>query len=643
MCGIAGMISLTPGRGVSGEPIRRMTDSMAHRGPDGSGLWISPNGRVGLGHRRLAIVDLSDAGRQPMSNDDATVVVTFNGEIYNFRELRRELESDGFRFRSESDTEVLVYLYERHGASMVEKLDGDFAFAIWDERARSLFLARDRFGVKPLYFASLGGDFYFASEIRALLEGSLVRPAIDEESLYHYLTYLAVPAPGTLLQGIRKLRAAETMTISLAGGPASFTTSTYWRPLPGQYAIDSANLDDQLSDLFHRSVKKRLMSDVPVGVLFSGGVDSTLNAVHFDALIRPEKVRTFFVGMPGNDYFDSEIAWSRRMAEKLGTEHHEVLISEQDMLETASAIAKFQDEPLADPVCVPLYFVSRLARSTGTIVLHAGEGADEIFCGYDNYRKYLRYHQRYWRPFSLLPSLIGTMGHSLLRWSNTPRNRKLADAFRRQARRQPFFLGGAIAYYEDEKRSILSPDFRRRTAGLDSTDVVMPLYKEIEQAAPEATFLQKITFIELQLRLPELLLMRVDKMSMAHSIEVRVPFLDRELVDFSLSVPEGFKLRDGVSKEPLKRLAAASVGRDAVYRKKSGFGVPIHSWFHRELGSEMRSMLLSAGEWQSFFDVRAVQKRLDRGPSSVNEAFQLWVIYNLMVWHEHVGSVSVAA
>src|SRR5439155_6883857 len=271
--------------------------------------------------------------------------------------------------------------------------------------------------------------------------------------------------------------------------------------------------------------------------------------------------------------------WARAIAAKIGTEHHEITISEDNLLATARTLACQQDEPLSDPVCVPLYFVAHLAKETGTTVLHAGEGADELFCGYDNYRRVLRSHARLWRPLERMPSLVSWLGFHVLRRMRSPRSRKVADALRRRALGQELFMSGAIAYYEDEKSAVLAPDFRRRHSGLDSFDVVADLYHRIESRYPAATLLQKMTFIELQLRLPELLLMRVDKMTMAHAVEVRVPFLDRDVIDFALSVPDSFKLRDGISKEPVKRLASQRVGHAVVYRPKTGFGVPISEWF----------------------------------------------------------------
>jgi len=636
MCGVAGLVGLAAGDRVQMDLLRAMADSLRHRGPDGHGYWVSGEGNVGLAHRRLAIVDLSDAARQPMSSADGTVHVTFNGEIYNFRELRSELEGKGYRFRSQSDTEVLVNLYSEAGDSAIDRLDGDFALGLWDERRKRLLLARDRAGVKPLYYCELDGLFLFASEIKALLQCSAVPRELDEESLYHYLTYLVVPPPRTLLRNVFKLPAASVLTLELNHG---WRTRRYWEPLPGRVTPDRRDLDGQLQTLFQRSVAKRLMSDVPVGALFSGGVDSVLNTASFRELVAPQRVKTFHVSMAGAPPLADEREWARKMAARLGTEHYETIIDEGDLIATAETLAHFQDEPISDPVCVPLYFVAKLARDAGVTVLHAGEGADEIFCGYENYRRFIQSYTWLWPPLRRLPAAVSWLGFQALRRTASARGRKVADVLRRRALGQELFMSGAVAYYEDEKAAVLAPGFRERHPGLDSFDVVADLYRRIEEQAPRATILQKMTFIELQLRLPELLLMRVDKMAMAHGVEVRVPFLDRDLLDFALSLDESFKLRDGVAKEPIKRLAARYVDRESVYRPKTGFGAPIQSWFRSGLGAHMLTLLEEdRGEVGRYFDIPELQRRLTRRPRTVNEAFQLWVIYNLLNWRRAILS-----
>lgn len=635
MCGICGVISLSPNLRAQPEHLEAMTSAMAHRGPDDAGVWISPDGRVGLGHRRLSIIDLSPAGHQPMAGPRDELWVTFNGEIYNYRELRPDLEARGYPFRSHSDTEVLLALYERHGPGMLPHLDGDYGFGIWDQRRRELFLARDPAGVKPVYYVRAGGYFLFASEIKALLRHPAAPREIDPVALYHYLTYLVTPAPDTLFAGIKKLPAGGLLRLRFPLGPegeAEIAVSRHYEPLPGRLEIRPRELDEQLTELFTRSIDKRLVSDVPVGVLFSGGVDSTVNTGFFQERILPSRCRTYCVGMQDNDGSVDESAWARHMAKVLGTEHHEVIIGPGDLLDTARKLAWLQDEPISDPVCVPLHFVTRLAREDGAVVLHAGEGADELFCGYANYRLFLKLHRCLLRPLSHLPAGASGLAARLLRRGGV-RMVKAASVVERAGRGQPFFLSGAVCYDEAGKAEILAPAYRESCRALDSAEVVAPLFRRLLDHSPNATPLQLMTFVELQLRLPELLLMRMDKMAMGNAIEARVPFLDRRLVDFAMSVPDDFKLRHGMSKEPIKRLATRFAPRQDVYKPKRGFGAPIQQWLAGPLGRDMREMLQEdAPAIRDILNVPVLLSRLAHPPTTGNDAFRLWVIYNLLQW-----------
>lgn len=633
MCGILGIINVESQRSIDRDLLRQMADTMVHRGPDDSGVWVESDGQVGLAHRRLSIMDLSSAGRQPMASNDGNVFVVFNGEIYNYPELRTQFEAEGARFRSHADTEIILHLYQRHGDSFVEHLDGDFGIGLWDRKFGKLVLARDRAGVKPVYYTYFDGKFIFASEIKALMRYPGIDKSIDPVAFYHYLSYLVAPPPSTLVSGVSKLETASVLFLEVGKGP-QFDVRKYWEPVPNVGTSRSfESLDEELDHLYTVSVRKRLMSDVPVGVLFSGGVDSSLNAAAFKKLIEPDKVKTFTVGMDNAGDFHDDSLVARRMAKQIGTDHHEIRISEDDLLTATVNLAGMQDEPVSDPVAVPLYFVARHAKQCGVTVLQAGEGADELFCGYDNYRRFLRHHKRFWRPLTRLPRAVGKLGGAMLEASSAPRLRKIQDVLSRYSKGQELFMSSAIAYYEMEKARILTTDARAKFDSLDSFAVADRYYRRLEELRPEASVLQKITFIELQLRLPELLLMRADKMSMANSVELRVPFLDRDLMSFAMSVPDSYKLRDGVSKEPIKRLASRYVPREEIYRPKTGFGVPIKHWFRGKLGASLKEMLSDdAGSVTDYIDASEIKARVDRGPRTTNEAFQLWVVYNVLAW-----------
>lgn len=623
-----------------------MVDVLAHRGPDGRGTWCSPDGRAGLGHRRLAIVDLSPLGAQPMSNEDGTVWVTFNGEIYNFPELRQRLEARGHRFRSHTDTEVLVHLYEERGDAMLEELDGDFAFALWDSRNHTALLARDPVGVKPLYLALRQGLLLFASEIKSLLEHPLVEPRMSQEGFYHYLTYLVVPAPHTMFEGIEKLRAGEALRVQANGAIRRWR---YWTPAPRQPNGRGPDLDAELESLFRASVKKRMMSDVPVGLLFSGGVDSTLNALAFQELVAPQPVHSYNVAMNARR-FEVESEHAELIAGAMGLAHSRIDLEEADFQRVMGEVTWHMDEPLADPVTVAQWYVTRLARQGGMTVLHAGEGADELFCGYDITRRFLRHDRWLWRPLSWLPRAVSGIGYQMLRRGHSPRTMKIADVLRRRSLGQAFYMAEAIGFYEHEKSRLLMPSFLAAMEPHDSFYQVEPVYQELAAEAPNASFIDQITYIELTTRLPELLLMRTDKMAMANSIEARVPFLDKSLIEFALSAPLSWKTRDDVSKEPLKRLATqwtrravepSRLGRDPeglFYRPKSGFGAPIREWFGGALGQDLiRRLHAQRDRWESILDVTALTEELATAPASENRSFQLWTLYTALVWRERFG------
>ncbi len=544
MCGICGIRSFSDGFACDDDVVVRMRDAMIHRGPDDAGSWTDERRRCALGHRRLSIVDLSAAGHQPMANEDGTVWVSFNGEIYNHTALRPGLEARGHRFASRTDSEVIVHLYEEEGIRCVEQLDGMFALAIFDTRTGELFLARDRLGKKPLYYAQPPGGFVFGSEIKALLEHPAVSPELDEEAFHHYLTFVCTPAPLTMFEGVRKLAPAERMLVKPDGTTVS---DVYWSPMAGPAtaeleAMSEAELQTRLLDLLRGSIAKRMMSDVPFGVFLSGGVDSSTNVALMSELM-DDPVRTYSVAFAEHEQYN-ELQYARQVAQRYATDHHEVVIDWDDLVSFLPEMVFHQDEPIADWVCVPLYYVSKLARDSGTIVVQVGEGSDEIFHGYQGYVDAAARRRRYWEPFQRVPApLRRAMGRSVLSLSNrTGRGRfhaqYVADA---AAGRLPFW-GGAIAWQGDIKDGVLA----NGRVHPDAYAIVDELWQAAERERPGADLLQKMTYLELKLRLAELLLMRVDKMTMATSVEARVPFLDHELVavrDLAARAPQSPRRR----------------------------------------------------------------------------------------------------
>jgi asparagine synthase (glutamine-hydrolysing) len=635
MCGITAVFERQGGE-VDARRLAEMRDAMTHRGPDGEGLWMRELRDVGLAHRRLSIVDLSEAGRQPMSNEDGSVQVTFNGEIYNHDELRADLEKRGHRFRSRCDTEVLVHLYEEHGTRMVDHLVGMFAFAIWDESRERVVVARDRLGIKPLYWLDQGGRFACASEIKALLP-LLGRRDLDPEALANYLTFVAVPPPLTLIEGVFKLPPGSTMVISRSG-PSE--PERFWDPLANRVRLDAdqADWDGEFRQRLERSIERRMMSDVPVGVFLSGGVDSSTNVALMSRLV-DEPVNTFSIGFRDEPHFN-EFHWARQVAERFGTRHHETEIDAGDLWNVLPSLVHHQDEPIADPVCVPLYYVSRLAKDSGVTVVHVGEGADELLAGYPTYATALRMTEGPWRRLRSLPGpvrgLIGAAGGRAL--ERLPEREIHGEALRRAAEEDArLWWGGAVAFYERGLERLTTQSFRDQLNGDRPRDVVARINADAT-AAGARDELDRLIYQDLRLRLPELLLMRVDKLTMASSVEARVPFLDHELVEFAMTLPRDEKIsRDGTGKAILKRVMADLLPQELLHRPKQGFGAPVASWFRGELSGRVRDALRNSElAGLGVLEPSRVDEIVDLHASGrADRSFQLWNLLNLSVWFDH--------
>ncbi|HYG98449.1 MAG TPA: asparagine synthase (glutamine-hydrolyzing) [Terriglobales bacterium] len=639
MCGIVGSVSFNDNFRITEEFICRMRDAMVHRGPDGAGVWVSASGNVGLGHRRLSIVDLSDAAAQPMCNEDGSIWLSFNGEIYNQAEIRRELESTGQHrwITDHCDTEVIVHAFEQWGIDCIQRFRGMFAFALWDQRSRELWLVRDRIGIKPLYYSVHHGRITFASEIKALLQDSQQERVMNEEAIYHFLSFLTTPAPDTAFRGIHKLPAGCWLRVRADG---TLVQQRYWDVWDHASPLSVTNerqITEMLLEELRISVRLRKMSDVPVGVFLSGGIDSSTNAALFSEGAS-KQVSTFSIGYQGEyGSYRNELPYARSMADRVGAKYHESLLSSRDLLDFLPQMIRLQDEPIADPVCVPLYYVSKLARDNGVIVCQLGEGSDELFWGYESWKKLLR--------AARLNDITGARAASRLALSGL-RAAGHDEGFQyellwRASQGLPVFWSGYESFTQVQKQRLLSSRLKKSLSGLSSWEPLRDTRLRFEQKAWQQGHLSWMTYADLNLRLPELLLMRVDKMSMGVSLEARVPFLDHKFVELAMSIPESLKTRNGTLKYILKKAVRGLIPDELIDRRKQGFGVPLYEWMLRELGQTSRSEILNFCDETDLFDRSAIEQLLSTAHRSKRDAQQVWILFNLaMWWREYIASPS---
>jgi asparagine synthase (glutamine-hydrolysing) len=632
MCGINGILSFSPDTWPVNEAMLvRMRDTMIHRGPDGAGVWlgekVAKNASVGFGHRRLAIIDLSTAALQPMSLTNKSLTVVFNGEIYNHTELRQELIQLGHSDwkTDHSDTEVILHAFEEWGIDCLQKFRGMFAIALWDNIKKELWLIRDRVGIKPLYYALDDRGIVFASEIKAILAGPVRKRSVNEEALFHYLSFLATPAPMTLFDGIEKLSAGTWTRISTKGDVETVRWWDAWdnvKPLTGKSSTEVGV--DTLSQL-ETAISYRKVSDVPIGIFLSGGVDSSTNVALFSKGSN-KSVKTFSIGYAGDqESVADELPYARLIAEQVDADHHEHLISHEDLLSFLPEMIRHQDEPIGDPVCVPLYFVSKLARDNGVVVCQVGEGADELFWGYSSWKIFLNLERANAWP---VPRFIKKLGVQALTAFGLG-GKLYTEFLRRASLGQPIFWGGAEAFPENAKWDILSPRLKKKFAGRSSWEVLAPIRARFEEKAPDRAALNWMSYLDLNFRLPELLLMRVDKMSMATSIEARVPFLDHEFIRHALSISPDLKTKGGELKHILKKAVRGLIPDKIIDRKKQGFAVPIEDWNSGRLGKEAADTLLTFCEKTDFLDIKGVEKLLNN-----SDARQIWCLLNFALWWE---------
>jgi asparagine synthase (glutamine-hydrolysing) len=634
MCGIAGIASTEPGSRQDVETIRLMCNAIVHRGPDDDGFYVHDG--VGIGMRRLSIIDLT-SGHQPIHNEDRNVWVVFNGEIYNFSELRRDLESRGHRFYTQSDTEVIVHLYEEFGADCVRKLRGMFAIALWDDRRKSLLLARDRLGKKPLHYALDKGCLFFGSEIKALLAVSPGLADVDRQALLSYFQFGYIPDPLTAFSAIRKLPPGHLLEFE----HGQIKVRSYW-DIPSYGTFDPGSEVECLDELERRldeAVRIRLISDVPLGALLSGGVDSS-TIVALMARANSAPIKTFSIGFPDADF--NETAHARAVAERFATNHHEFIV-DPDFSETLDRLTHTLEEPFADSSILPTYHVSLLARQHVTVAL-SGDGGDELCAGYDRYRINLDQ-----RVFERIPAWLGKAYRNYVypRLPNGTRGRRFAYNASLGSRDRYI---DSMSYLPPDLREgfIFSRDFLHFAAGCPPP---AEPFRNFYDRAPANDDLSRMQYLDTKTYLPADVLTKVDRMSMAASLEVRCPLLDHEFVEWSASLAPHWKLRMGQSKFALKKLAERlGVPARTIHRPKQGFAVPLVHWFRKELRSGIGHILLEPRSIaRGYFNSSGVRTMLEEHwKGRRDNSGPLWILLIFELWHRNFldsvrGEVSIAS
>jgi asparagine synthase (glutamine-hydrolysing) len=612
MCGIAGILSVG-GRPVEMDELSAMTGAIAHRGPDDHGYYL--DGSVGLAMRRLSIIDLT-SGRQPVVNEDGSVQIVFNGEIYNFRELRQGLLARGHRFSTTSDTEVIVHLYEELGPRCVDKLRGMFAFALWDTARRQLVIARDRLGIKPLYYAIVDGRLIWGSELKSVLAVPGVDRRLDWAALGHLLTALVTPPTSSIVAGVRKLEPGHILVADAEGG---IRIERYWDVrFEPDHAPSEARLAEQLRERLEESVRLHLVSDVPVGAFLSGGMDSSavvaMMARHVTA-----PIRTFAIGFSESDF--DELAYAREAAKAFGTEHHEMVLG-PEALGDLEDIAWYLDEPFGDSSAIPTYMVSKLAAGSVKVVL-SGDGGDELFAGYDKYAVEGRE-----RRYRLLPDfarrMIGDLSARMpdgMRGRNYLRHIALPGVDR--------YLDAVTLFRRDRLLSLLAPDAARLVAREDPW-----VAERLRLTNGPDHWLSALQYADLHGYLPLDILTKVDRMSMAHSLEARVPLLDHELVEFAATIPPHLLLRNGVRKDLFKRALRGILPDAIISRPKRGFAIPLGRWFRGPLAGFVNDLLLSRPSLErGIFEPREIQRLVERRDRNQEDLdLQLWTLISFELW-----------
>lgn len=628
MCGIAGFSQFHYQEGTETE-LEAMGQAIFHRGPDAGGTYLDKH--IGLCHRRLSILDLSEAGNQPMFSADGNLVIVFNGEIYNFLELREDLEKQGVRFKSHTDTEVILELYAREGTSCLEKLNGMFAFALWDKNKQELFIARDRLGKKPLYYYSQDGRFAFGSEIKAILALNDIPREIRLDAVYDFFAYQYIPDPKSIFKHIHKLPPAHYMVLNKDG----FTIHEYWDVSFKNISSESEESHKaQLKALLEKVTKQRMISDVPLGAFLSGGVDSS-GVVAMMAQASDTQVKTCTIGFDDEKFNEADFA--REIAEKYQTEHHEYTVH-QNVAERLEHIVSFFDEPFADPSLVPTFFVSELARKAVTVAL-AGDGGDEMFAGYEKYttddienklrNKFPESVRKHVFPSlakaaGIVPGSVGKKAKSLLTsLANDPA--------------MGFYITNSMMTDETWNK-LAKPEVKKQLEGYHPSQYTLDMYNKAD--GPD--HLSKILYTDIKTYMTGDILVKVDRMSMANSLEVRAPILDYQVAEFAATLPAREKYRDGEKKYLLKEVFKPFIPDSLLYRKKMGFSTPLNEWFRSELKEMGEELLLRDKEGlASVFEPVEIQKIWsEHQRRATDHGIILWSMLMFQMWYNKFGNQS---
>jgi asparagine synthase (glutamine-hydrolysing) len=613
---------------MASDYLHEMNKRIQHRGPDDQGTFIDTERGLALGHLRLSIIDLSAGGHQPMIDPSGDKIV-FNGEIFNYKELKKYLPE--YSFKTESDTEILLQLYRKYGHSALQYLNGMFAFAFFDQTKNELLLARDRAGKKPLYYSTKNGIFTFSSEIKALLTLPWIDAKPDDKALYNFLTFNHLDVPQTMFEGIYKLGPGELMTVDKNG--IKEHRSYYEINYQNLNYQTEKQLEDAVFNAIDKSVEYRMVADVPVGAFLSGGVDSSAVV----ALMRKyssNTIKTFSVGFDGQPDYDERI-YAQQISKMFNTEHYEKIVTKTDIEEFLPAIVEIFDEPMADATCIPIYFISQLAKQHQTIVVQTGDGADELFAGYKGWMKYQNLYPWYHR-YELLPAFLRNGFSKLLSYSEneSPAN----EIIHRAAKNQELFWGGAKAFKESTKRNFLSNEWKSKIGNIDS-------YSVIKKRRDEFSLLQKkypwlndtdwMCYLGYKYLIPSKYLYRMDRLGMANSIEIRNPFLDFNLVDLALSVPPSFKVKNGIPKYILKKSLERILPNEILYRKKMGFCVPLKEWSSEIMIQQIEEKMHSFCSNYGIFKEEGLKlhiAEIKKGNTSYTN--NLWTVFFLINWFE---------